>query len=121
MSLADDLKRDIANFITDLGRAVTLQRVSPGTYDNTTGAVTGTATVSYTGKARVGNYSDTVRDGTLIRDSDRIATVQFDDATLVPVIGDMFIVDGVTYTVVNPIKVREVNATAFVYTLNIRQ
>lgn len=121
MSLAEDLRADVAAFIGDLGRAVTLRRLTPGTYDPATGSGGTSTTKDYTGNARVGDYSDTVRDGTMIKDSDRRATFLPDDTTLIPAIGDSFIVGSVVFTIVNARKLREVNGTTFAWTLQIRQ
>jgi hypothetical protein len=121
MTIAADLHRDIASFLTDMGRAVTLRRLTPGTYDPATGSGGSATTTDYTGKARIGDYSDAVKNGTLIKENDRKATFQPDNTAIVPAIGDSLIVGSDTYAVVNAMKTRELGGTAICYTLQLRR
>lgn len=121
MSIGDDLHADFAAFLAEFGRAVTIRRLTPGTYDPATGDGGTTTTKNYSGTGRLGNYSDALMDGTLIKQGDRRMTFQPDDKTFVPAIGDSAIVGASTFAVVNASKTREIGGTVFLYTLQLRQ
>src|SRR5581483_1663436 len=110
MSVGAHLRADVSALMTDYGRAMSLRRVAPGSYDPATGAVGSPTTTDYTGKGRLGDYSDRVIDGAMIKQGDRRCTLVLDNSAIVPSVNDRLVVGSDVYVVVN-VKTREIGGT----------
>ncbi len=110
----------IAKTLKAKGQAMTLTRVSGGTYDPVAGSTTGATTANYTVYGIETAFRDglTMSAGTLIQSGDRQAVVAADQATPVP--GDSLTIGGVAWKV---IAVTPVNpaGTALLFKLHIRR
>lgn len=119
MSMGTDERAALAAELAVAGRSVTVTRTVPGSYDPSTGTTAGGTSTDYAGRGRIGDYSDKVRDGTLIQQNDRMVTWQPTDASFVPQEGDA-VSDGTnTYKVVS-FKTRELEGDWICYTLQVR-
>lgn len=110
----------IAKTLKAKGQAMTLTRVSGGTYDPVAGSVTGATTTTYTVYGIESAFRDglTMSAGTLIQSGDRLAIVAADQATPVP--GDSLTIVGVVWKV---IAVNAVNpaGVALLFKLHVRK
>jgi len=90
----------IAKTLKAKGQAMTLTRVSGGTYDPVAGSVTTPVTTTYTVYGIETAFRDglTMSAGTLIQSGDRQAVVAADQATPVP--GDSLTIGGVVWHVI---------------------
>lgn len=120
MSLATQFQSDVNTFLTDIGRAMTLRRITAGTYDVTTGITSGDTSTDYAGYGRIGDYSDRARDGTIIKEGDRRVTFMPTNTAIAPQVGDRLVVGSDTYAIVN-FQTREIGGTVAEYTLQIRK
>jgi hypothetical protein len=111
-NIAKDLKAD--------GQAMTLTRVSGGTYDPVLGSVTTPVTSTWTVYGIECAFRDglTMAAGTLVQSGDRLAVISADQQAPVP--GDSLTIGGVVWHV---IAVNAVNPTgvAYIYKLHIRK
>jgi hypothetical protein len=83
------LNRDVTRLLATHGYDLTLKRVKVGgTYDTTTGTVTGGATSTATIRGVFIDYNEQDIDGTNVLADDRKLLVQADGLTLVPEVGD---------------------------------
>lgn len=83
------LNRDVARLLATHGYDLTLNRVKVGgTYNTTTGAVTGGSTLTATIRGVFIDYNEQDVDGTNVLADDRKLLVQADGLTLVPEVGD---------------------------------
>lgn len=77
-----------ASLITKFGRNVTLKHVTEGSYNFSTGAVTGDSVSSETVKAVFTNFNDGQIDGSIIQRGDRLVFVS-KDVTSKPKMNDV--------------------------------
>lgn len=110
----------IAKTLKAKGQAMTLTRVSGGTYDPVAGSVTTPVTTTYTVYGIEAAFRDglTMSAGTLIQSGDRQAVVAADQATPVP--GDSLTIGGIVWKV---IAVTPVNpaGTALLFKCQVRK
>lgn len=99
--------------IDDLGKSVTLRKVTQGTYNPANGGVTNT-TSDETVRACILNFSNREFDGTMILQGDRKIVIAAKSATE-PQLNDLVIDGTSSYRIVSIRKVEE-NGTAVIYT-----
>lgn len=120
MAVADDLYASALGLLTDMGEPMTIQRITPGAYDPATGSTGAPTTVNYPGQGRLGNYSDAVVDGTVIKQFDRRVTFVAVPQDFVPQIGDRLIVGEWTFAIIN-LKPREIGGNWVCFTMQARR
>jgi hypothetical protein len=110
----------IAKTLKAKGQAMTLTRVSGGTYDPVAGSVSAPATQTWTVYGIETAFRDglTMSAGTLIQSGDRLAIVAADQATPIP--GDSLTIGGVAWKI---IAVTPVNpaGTALLFKCQVRK
>lgn len=116
MSFATNLQ-DVANkILTTYGRAVTMTRVTEGSYDTSSSSTGSGTTITYNGVAHPSPYRSEEIDNTIILVNDVKLLVY----TLgVPLVGDTTVLDGTTHRVMS---VNRLNAQGLniVYELQLR-
>tara|TARA_B100000287_G_scaffold433439_1_gene495181 strand:+ start:1733 stop:2086 length:354 start_codon:yes stop_codon:yes gene_type:complete len=117
MSLANALKKAASKTLSKLGGDVTIRRVSTGSYNTTTGAITET-TSDTTIKGALSNVSRSqVND--LIESQDKILTISAGDLTFVPTTKDRVVISSVEFKIIS-ISVNEQNNTPISFELVLR-
>ena len=117
MSLANALKKAASKPLSKLGGDVTIRRVSTGSYNTTTGAITET-TSDTTIKGVLDNVSRSqVND--LIESQDKILTISANDITFVPTTKDRVVISSVEFKIIS-ISVNEQNNTPISFELVLR-
>ena len=117
MSLANALKKAASKTLSKLGGDVTKRRVSTGSYNTTTGAITET-TSDTTIKGVLDNVSRSqVND--LIESQDKILTISANDITFVPTTKDRVVISSVEFKIIS-ISVNEQNNTPISFELVLR-
>ena len=117
MSLANALKKAASKTLSKLGGDVTIRRVSTGSYNTTTGAITET-TSDTTIKGVLNNVSRSqVND--LIESQDKILTISANDITFVPTTKDRVVISSVEFNIIS-ISVNEQNNTPISFELVLR-
>ena len=117
MSLANALKKAASKTLNKLGGDVTIRRVSTGSYNTTTGAITET-TSDTTIKGVLNNVSRSqVND--LIESQDKILTISANDITFVPTTKDRVVISSVEFKIIS-ISVNEQNNTPISFELVLR-
>jgi|TARA_R100000482_G_scaffold20116_2_gene5801 hypothetical protein len=117
MSLANALKKAASKTLSKLGGDVTIRRVSTGSYNTTTGAITET-TSDTTIKGVLNNVSRSqVND--LIESQDKILTISANDITFVPTTKDRVVISSVEFKIIS-ISVNEQNNTPISFELVLR-
>ena len=117
MSLANALKKAASKTLSKLGGDVTIRRVSTGSYNTTTGAITET-TSDITIKGVLDNVSRSqVND--LIESQDKILTISANDITFVPTTKDRVVISSVEFKIII-ISVNEQNNTPISFELVLR-
>ena len=117
MSLANALKKAASKTLSKLGGDVTIRRVSTGSYNTTTGAITET-TSDTTIKGVLDNVSRSqVND--LIESQDKILTITANDITFVPTTKDRVVISSVEFKIIS-ISVNEQNNTPISFELVLR-
>ena len=117
MSLANALKKAASKTLSKLGGDVTIRRVSTGSYNTTTGAITET-TSDTTIKGVLDNVSRSqVND--LIESQDKILTISANDITFVPTTKDRVVISSVEFKIIS-ISVNEQNNTPITFELVLR-
>ena len=117
MSLANALKKAASKTLSKLGGDVTIRRVSTGSYNTTTGAITET-TSDTTIKGVLENVSRSqVND--LIESQDKILTISANDITFVPTTKDRVVISSVEFKIIS-ISVNEQNNTPISFELVLR-
>jgi|TARA_Y100000289_G_scaffold29108_1_gene28783 hypothetical protein len=117
MSLANALKKAASKTLSKLGGDVTIRRVSTGSYNTTTGAITET-TSDTTIKGILDNVSRSqVND--LIESQDKILTISANDITFVPTTKDRVVISSVEFKIIS-ISVNEQNNTPISFELVLR-
>jgi hypothetical protein len=106
------------------GQSITLTKVTAGTYNPATGAMTGTTTSTQTAYGAIFDYGAKQIDGTLIKAGDKqvlISAFKSDGSALTaPVLGDTVTIGGVTYTLVEPLKTVGPAGITVIYEANLR-
>ena len=117
MSLANALKKAASKTLSKLGGDVTIRRVSTGSYNTTTGAITET-TSDTTIKGVLNNVSRSqIND--LIESQDKILTISANDITFVPTTKDRVVISSVEFKIIS-ISVNEQNNTPITFELVLR-
>ena len=117
MSLANALKKAASKPLSKLRGDVTIRRVSTGSYNTTTGAITET-TSDTTIKGVLNNVSRSqVND--LIESQDKILTISANDITFVPTTKDRVVISSVEFKIIS-ISVNEQNNTPISFELVLR-
>ena len=117
MSLANALKKAASKTLSKLGGDVTIRRVSTGSYNTTTGAITET-TSDTTIKGVLDNVSRSqVND--LIESQDKILTISANHITFVPTTKDRVVISSVEFKIIS-ISVNEQNNTPISFELVLR-
>ena len=117
MSLANALKKAASKTLSKLGGDVTIRRVSTGSYNTTTGAITET-TSDTTIKGVLNNVSRSqVND--LIESQDKILTISANDITFIPTTKDRVVISSVEFKIIS-ISVNEQNNTPISFELVLR-
>ena len=117
MSLANALKKAASKTLSKLGGDVTIRRVSTGSYNTSTGAITET-TSDTTIKGVLDNVSRSqVND--LIESQDKILTISANDITFVPTTKDRVVISSVEFKIIS-ISVNEQNNTPISFELILR-
>ena len=117
MSLANALKKAASKTLSKLGGDVTIRRVSTGSYNTTTGAISQT-TSDTTIKGVLDNVSRSqVND--LIESQDKILTISANDITFVPTTKDRVVISSVEFKIIS-ISVNEQNNTPISFELVLR-
>ena len=98
MSLANALKKAASKTLSKLGGDVTIRRVSTGSYNTTTGAITET-TSDTTIKGVLDNVSRS-QENDLIESQDKILTISANDITFVPTTKDRVVISSVEFKIV---------------------
>ena len=120
MSVSDDLRASVIGLMGDMGQPITIQRITPGAYDPSTGLTGAETTASYPGLGRLGTYADMVVDGTIIQQFDRKVTWVGSDQNFVPRINDRIVAGSDVYVVMN-LKPREISGAWVSFTLQARR
>jgi len=94
------LEDDVALLIDDEGRAMTLRRVSSGSYSPSTSSATITS-VEHSVKGFLLNYRDDRREDSLVKMGDRKAVIKSKGLVVAPQITDILIVDNREYQIIN--------------------
>jgi len=113
--LAKTALKQIAKF----GRSVTLRTVAAGTFDTSTGTVSGASNSDVVVKALVTGYKDKQIDGQIIRHGDKMVMIAGSAVTTPPVSNDI-VVDGGDYKIVN-IETIQPGDTVLIYKLQVRK
>ena len=106
------------------GQAMTLTRVSAGTYDPVAGTTTGSATSTYTVYGITTNYNSLTRlasgnrPDSLILSGDKQAII--DAVSVVPLPGDTLTIKGVVWQVI-AVDAVEPDGTAYIYKAQVRK
>ena len=117
MSLANALKKAASKTLSKLGGDVTIRRVSTGSYNTTTGAITET-TSDTTIKGSLSNVNKAeVND--LIESQDKVLTISAGDLTFVPTTKDRVVISSVEFKIIT-ISVNEQNNTPISFELILR-
>ena len=117
MSLANALKKAASKTLSKLGGDVTIRRVTAGSYNTTTGAITET-TSDTTIKGSLNNVNRSeVND--LIESQDKILTISAGDLTFVPTTKDRVVISSVEFKIIS-ISVNEQNNTPISFELVLR-
>jgi len=105
------------------GQQVSISHVIPGTYDPTTGGLTGGSTSVQTGTGAVFEYGNKNIDGTLIKVGDKqllLSALKTDGTELVPpVVNDTVTIGGTVYTITQ-IKPLSPAGTIVLFDANLR-
>jgi len=117
MSLANALKKAASKTLSKLGGDVTIRRVSTGSYNTTTGAITET-TSDTTIKGSLNNVNRSeVND--LIESQDKILTISAGDLTFVPTTKDRVVISSVEFKIIS-VTINEQNNTPISFELVLR-
>lgn len=123
MSLATDLQDDIAELLDDpdTGRAITISRQLPGTYDPATGATSGApAPTTFTTRGLFLGYHDKLIDGTLIKRGDRRCFIKLKGLRYTAAAGDEVTAGADKYGVID-FKTIELGGTDIIFILQVRR
>ena len=117
--LSSQLEQSVADLVDELGKALTLRKVTEGTYDPETGEMSAASTSDTSVVGVLYDYADEDIDGTRIQMGDRRCLIKAKSLSVAPESGDR-IVDGSTvYTVVR-IKKHEAGGVVSGYNMQVR-
>jgi len=117
MSLANALKKAASKTLSKLGGDVTIRRVTAGSYNTTTGAIT-ESTSDTTIKGAIRNVTrNQVND--LIESQDKILTISAGDLTFVPTTKDRVVISSVEFKIIS-VTTNEQNNTPISFELVLR-
>ena len=117
MSLANALKKAASKTLSKLGGNVTIRKVTAGSYNTTTGAITET-TSDTTIKGSLNNVNRSeVND--LIESQDKILTISAGDLTFVPTTKDRVVISSVEFKILS-VTTNEQNNTPISFELVLR-
>jgi predicted transcriptional regulator len=117
MSIANALKKAASKTLSKLGGDVTIRRVTAGSYNTTTGAIT-ESTSDTTIKGAIRNVTrNQVND--LIESQDKILTISAGDLTFVPTTKDRVVISSVEFKIISVVT-NEQNNTPISFELVLR-
>ena len=119
MSISAGIGSDLSAAIAEFGRSITYTVNTEGTYDPSTGAMTGDSETDYTVNAIIMSYKERDIDGTRIQATDKKCILSASDLAVTPTTGDIVTVGSTKYTVIVP-KTYEVEGSVFGYVLQVR-
>jgi len=106
------------------GQSLTLTRITAGTYNPATGAMTGASTSTQSAYGAIFDYGAKQIDGTLIKAGDKqllLSPFKTDGTALTaPVLGDTVSIGGVVFTLVEPLKEVNPAGTVVLFDVNLR-
>lgn len=124
MTFYTRLQNTAQKLLKGKGQILTLTKVTAGTYNPATGAMTGTTTSTQTAYGAVFDYGAKQIDGTLIKAGDKqllLSAFKTDGTALTaPVLGDTVSIGGVVYTLVEPLKTVGPAGITVIYEANLR-
>jgi len=124
MTFYTRLQNTAQKLLKGKGQTLTLTKVTAGTYNPATGAMTGTTTSTQTAYGAVFDYGTKQIDGTLIKAGDKqllLSAFKTDGTALTaPVLGDTVSIGGVVYTLVEPLKTVGPAGITVIYEANLR-
>ena len=113
------LEASSTQLINDIGKDLTLRKVTEGSYDPSNGSVSGQTTADTTVKGMLLNYRDSQFDGELIQRGDRKIVLRASDS-VVPELQDIVLDGSIEYRIVNVRQIEEANDDV-VYVCQARQ
>lgn len=116
-NLATTIAPDVLKIIQIFGGPVTLRRIDEGSYDPSTGAMSGSSQEDIATTGAVTPYTDREIDGTRILQHDQKCYIP--KIAAVPAPGDKVIRGSLTLSVVT-VKVYEINGVAVAYAMQVR-
>ena len=124
MSFYSRMKATVDRMLKGKGQTLTLTRQSSGTYDPATGLAAVT-TSTQTGTGAIFDYGNKNIDGTLIKQGDKnllLSAFKTDGTDLTaPILNDTVTdVNGIIYTIVEPLKTIAPAGIAIMYDCNLR-
>lgn len=124
MTFYTRLQNTAQKLLKGKGQSITLTKVTAGTYNPATGAMTGTTTSTQTAYGAIFDYGAKQIDGTLIKAGDKqllLSAFKTDGTALTaPVLGDTVSIGGVVYTLVEPLKTVGPAGITVIYEANLR-
>ena len=124
MTFYTRLQNTAQKLLKGKGQILTLTKVTAGTYNPATGAMTGTTTSTQTAYGAIFDYGAKQIDGTLIKAGDKqllLSAFKTDGTALTaPVLGDTVSIGGVVYTLVEPLKTVGPAGITVIYEANLR-
>lgn len=110
---------EATQLINDIGKAMTLRKVTTGSYDPTSGAINGTTTIDTAIKGMLLNYQDRQFDGDIIQRGDRKAVIRASDS-VIPTNQDLLIAGPETLRIINVRQIEQAG-TDLVYICQVRE
>jgi hypothetical protein len=124
MTFYTRLQNTAQKLLKGKGQSITLTKVTAGTYNPATGAMTGTTTSTQTAYGAIFDYGAKQIDGTLIKAGDKqllLSAFKTDGTALTaPVLGDTVTISSIVYTLVEPLKTISPAGTVVLYDVNLR-
>ena len=124
MTFYTRLQNTAQKLLKGKGQTLTLTKVTAGTYNPATGAMTGASTSTQAAYGAVFDYGAKQIDGTLIKAGDKqllLSAFKTDGTALTaPVLGDTVSIGGVVYTLVEPLKTVGPAGITVIYEANLR-
>ncbi len=119
MSFSTNLQAVADKLLTTYGEDVLVVRQNITVYNPSTGTVSASTTTEYAGKGHPSMYDIRYVDDVTIRASD-IKLIFYNDNNIVPLAGDVFMLNSTEYTAVDVQQTRA-QGTNIVYTVQLRQ
>ena len=117
MAIASSLKKAAGKVLSSVGGDVTIRRITPGTYNTTTGTVGETVSdTTVKGFVEAINASEVNEQ---IQSDDRRVTIAASSVTNVPTTADRVVINSVSYQIIRIETVEQAN-TAITYQLVLR-